>query len=1278
MDKQIRMEILKMTVAVRQRLEEDILAQFEGTYGMNRDGQFEPVTSMPTMKKNPVLAQERQDLETAVDHEMTRGAKTGKAEALARFAREVAFTYLNRLAALRMMEARSLIVESIGRGLDSSGFKTFQLAFASNTPSPEAGYRRYLELLFDETAVELSALFNRSLPASILFPSAPALKDVLAELNREDLNEIWLEDETIGWIYQYFTPKEQRDKARKESPTPRNSYELSFRNQFYTPSYVVRFLTQNTLGRLWLESYPNSDLTSYCEYLVQPHDSSPRRHKKDPREIRVLDPACGSGHFLLYAFDLLHKMYAEAGFAPEEIPTLILANNLFGIDIDLRATQITSLALYLKAKKTHPNARVSRTNIVCAEPMPGDPALFEAFVTTLGSPALERLARVVWQELELAPEAGSLLRPEARLRDAVLLEKEKASQGSLWEPSLHSATPDKFWECAEDRLVSLLGAYTNQVNQANRTEGRLFQSTGTEGFRFIDVLRQRYDVVLMNPPFGKPSKGAKSYIDRTWPRSRNDLFASFVDRGLELLNPDGLLGAITSRTGFFLSSFEPWRREVIMQENSLELVVDLGEQVLDTAMVETACYTIRKSPSPTRKATFIRLLVEEDKPGALLASCQAPSQKVYVSDPRRFDQLPGAPFVYWVPAEITGKLAGYPTFDPAAGEVRQGLSTADDFRFVRAFWEVPSGSITGGPFEYDLKLSDTVVRQRYLTDLERGRRWVYHIKAGDSQPWFTPQTVVVDWEHDGQRLKAFTDSKGKQLSVIRNEEFYFLGGFSWTLRASRFIPYVVPQGCIPSASRYQAFPHRGKEATAIVVAASMVASAFLRFYAEKFVWPKFLVDTVKKLPWPSLNSDLVDHLERAVPRLVNARRRIYQHHEPFLEFTVPSLLQRSHESADDWDLVSLLDPSVEAEIARGYGLLPKDADELSRDLREVASYRLRSIKGQNEDDQEPEDEGEESESLTMSPSEEAESLLSYCVGVVLGRWDVRMALDRSLIPNMPGPFDPPPVCPLGTLVGPDGLPARAGVIAGPDWLRERADANRLPDPNATANLYAPENAYPVDVLWSGVAPDDEEHGHDLTRKVGQVLALLDEPSQQDLEATVVKLLEARDLRTWISTSFFQQHLKRYTKSRRKAPVYWQLRSSKKSYGLWLYYPRLTRDTLYIALRDYVEPKLAHERENLQDLRERMAHARLTGSKDERSFSKQCEVQEDLINEIAAFRDEIKAVAEAGYDPDLNDGVLINIAPLHKLVPWKEAEKCYKDLKAGKYPWSSMHQRYKFR
>lgn len=757
---------LRLTItSCRRLLEEDYRLQLEGHYGIRADGKMEPLSGLQHLSARGKA--ERRSIEAALRHETIQDKELSLA--IERFVRESAFTALNRLAALKLMEhpTRGLIVESIGQKELSKGFRQFVMI------SPEAlhdksdgGYRLYLELMLDDLGQTLGALFDRSLPQSILFPSPACLSQVLDLLNQPELASVWGDDETIGWIYQYFTPPELRDQARKESSAPRNSNELAFRNQFYTPRYVVEFLVDNTLGRTWYEMRQgDTGLVETCQYLIhrkhpvfllpgeeppEPYDPvkdsfgdpdlpgemwtrpdpeiddigdifayaltvggyhfarehlgvecgdlanqrlqqfhetgkwegsfeelrcclffEQRRYhhfgrgpegeaseairalyraiceqwdleveyihhraKRDPRTLRILDPACGSGHFLLYAFDLLETIYFEAYEDPDlgpqlqteypdladykqAMPALILKHNLHGIDIDLRAAQIAALALWLRAQRSFTNLKISakqrpkalQPQIVCAEPMPGEYDLLGEFLRDLQPAILGNLVREIWERMEGADEIGSLLKIEQEIRSAI----QKARKAWLSMPegvqlSLFSDRPaavqlkmdlaeikdEAFWDHVEDDVLEALEQYARWASGVDGVTRQLFAHDAAQGFAFVDLLQRPIDVVLMNPPFGAPSLGSKEYIVKNYPRTKNDLYAAFVERGLELLRPNGFLGAITSRTGFFLKSFQSWREDILLKEVRLITLADLGMGVLDTAMVETAAYILEK------------------------------------------------------------------------------------------------------------------------------------------------------------------------------------------------------------------------------------------------------------------------------------------------------------------------------------------------------------------------------------------------------------------------------------------------------------------------------------------------------------------------------------------------------------------------------------------------------------------------------------------------------------------------------------------------------------
>jgi len=301
-------------------------------------------------------------------------------------------------------------------------------------------------------------------------------------------------------------------------------------------------------------------------------------------------------------------------------------------------------------------------------------------------------------------------------------------------------------------------------------------------------------------------------------------------------------------------------------------------------------------------------------------------------------------------------------------------------------------------------------------------------------------------------------------------------------------------------------------------------------------------------------------------------------------------------------------------------------------------------------------------------------LLSYTVGCVFGRWDARIALDPSLAPELADPFAPLPVCPPGMLVGPDGLPAIRDGIASEEWMRARPDAITPPPAGSVQSPTIPDPEYPLVVDWDGILVDDSDHPDDVVRRVRGVLELLWGRRADAIEGEACDLLGVKDLRTYFRNprQFFEHHIKRHSKSRRKAPIYWLLQSPKRNYGLWLYYHRLDPDILFKALTSYVEPKIRLEESRLEDFEARRKSAGTAG-REARQAERAVAKQEELLADLREFRDRLDRAARLHLRPDLNDGVALNTAPLHELMPqpWKEAKSKWNELLAGKYDWSSI-------
>ena len=688
-DQSTRNRLARFVSDTRRILTDEFTRQCQQDYGIDpRSGAIAELGKLAHL--NDAQRSTARILRETIEHYIATSPAGGTQAAVERLVREQAFTVLNRLAALRMAEARGIIIESVSKGYQSKGFQLYSRLAGSSLGETGSAYACYLFSTFDDLALDLAVLFDRFSPQGRLFPNEAALSNVLAQLNSTDLDLLWVEDETIGWLYQYFNSQEERKKMREESSAPRNSRELAVRNQFFTPRYVVEFLTDNTLGRIWYEmTQGDTALKGQCRYLVrrpteiflkagdtapeQPQQDNlsqedllkqpvhiPHRPLKDPRTILMLDPACGSMHFGLYAFDLFEVIYDEAWALEEklgagalsrppgmkslhatyagkdaflkDVPRLIIEHNLHGIDIDPRCAQIAGLSLWLRAQKAwqrlglKPAERpaIKRSNIVCAEPMPGEKELLREFVER-EFPAAERavclrLLEAIFDKMQLAGEAGSLLKIEEEIRSAIedardawqklatrppelfttteLNRLSTAPELTGLEQAVSSLTTDPrhlttdFWERIEERIYAALRDYAEQAENGGGFQRRLFAEDAARGFAFIDVCRKRYDVVVMNPPFGEPSKGSKEYVFEQYPLAKHDVYAAFIENLASRLHSKSFLGAITSRTGFFLTSLEQWRVKVLLEQSRPTVIADLGMGVLDGAMVETAAYVL--------------------------------------------------------------------------------------------------------------------------------------------------------------------------------------------------------------------------------------------------------------------------------------------------------------------------------------------------------------------------------------------------------------------------------------------------------------------------------------------------------------------------------------------------------------------------------------------------------------------------------------------------------------------------------------------------------------
>jgi hypothetical protein len=1400
-DKKTRNELGKMVAECRRHLTTDVRAQLQSVYGIQPNGTSSDVSKLKLDDRGREIAVA---LRQWLEHLAVAEAGTEKekhANAFERIENETAFTYLNRLAALRMCEERELIIECVRNGLTSAGFQLFERLADTSLGDRGNTYRVFLECLFDELAIDLGVLFDRRAVHSLIFPSSACIANVLEQINKVEFKELWSNDETIGWVYQFFNSDDERKKMRKKSAAPRNSRELAVRNQFFTPRYVVEFLTDNTLGRTWYEMCRGStQLTDQLHYFVK-HDKEvflPKgqiptalasdqqdlskeelleqeveiayRAKKDPRDLKILDPASGSGHFLLYAFDLLETIYEEAwadNQLPDSetcnrslrneyktieelrraVPKLILTHNLFGIDIDHRACQIAALALWLRAQRrfkelglrpADPFRRINKTNIVCAEPMPGNKQLLEEFIAPMNPPILRQLTQAIFDAMNLAAEAGSLLKIEDQIRGPLAEARKKwetqaerakdkkgrdllFSVGEMEEIDPHpqqmldlsGITDDEFWIEAEPRILAELRRYAASASHGKSVQRSLFAGDAEQGFAFVDLCRQRYDVVLMNPPFGDASLPSKSYIDDHYGDTKGDVYKAFVEAFEQRLVPCGLLGIISNRSGFFKRDSSDWRDQVALRLYRPLTLADLGYFVLD-AKVDTAAYVFQSlsrqereqltlsltkdvravvadAGSPFSVAKYrdhrglkrhqaeqelewlsekgfvrmfpgnyprfesvsskldsaesattpryrplisFRLLSEQIKEEALQECVRnLNDHRSYVSQPAKFGDLPNRSFAYWLDRSYRNTFSRFGSFIGGPRTVKQGPATAKDFRFIRTWWEVDFRSVAPPhvhPKEYP---GAYCVVGDY--------QWFPHSKGGRYSPYYGEIPCVINWFRDGSELKAWAGTlynNSHWSRIIKNVDYVFRPGLTYLSRTTvRTCAMPLPAGAIFGVTGPGIFVPIPELEQALARFCSYVVDGFLSVSHGQGVEPQshrkqYEVGIMQLIPWPESDDSELSAMTKQAHRLINAIRASEETSRFFTG--APCDTNAMLEEAIDllWN--------IDVRVAREYdveleGILIKGSTPEQKKLSSLADMRkaLKLAGG------------------FPDPKTTAHNRLSYAVGCVMGRWDIRYANQSKTPDDLPGPFEPLPACSPGMLVDDEGRPA-----------------------NITPN------DYPIEIQWDGILVEDAgidgnyPKANDIVKRVRDVLVAIHGDAAESTEQEIYKTLKLDDLRNYFRSAgpFFERHQKAYRKGGRDAPIYWPISSEFGSYTLWIYYPRLSEQTLYTAVNKYVVTKIEEVARRVVQIGEAIGDL---------SGKQAVELQDErarclkLQSELETFRDQLLQIAGLPYKPDLNDGVMICASPLWELIPYKtwsqRLKACWQSLSEGEFEWAHL-------
>lgn len=1121
-------------------VEDDLASSLEGRFGIRSDGVIEDVGSVSLT--NAQLAV-RAGLVDIV--EFLRAEGEDAAGSVERLVREAAFTHTNRLIAVRVAEAIGVLPETMARGVSSSGFKDFSELAPIIADTDWGRFAVFVRLCADELASDVPALFDPRNPLLDLEVSEAVLAQVV-EAMQELPDAIWAAPDALGWAYQFFNTGEERSEMR-ESSAPRNSRELAVRNQFFTPSYVVEFLIQNGLGAHLSAGFP--ELADQLPLLAEVPEE---RLDVDLNEVSVLDPACGSGHFLLGAYDVLEQAWQCAGVGPADSAPAIV-RSLWGIDIDPRATQIAQAAVMFRARRHCQTARLPKPNVICARALPAGP---EADALIAGLP--EHVGRAVGgiaDALVDAPILGPLLKIEERLDREV---RDVFGTGVI-EGTLADTDSGATQQVEAEVLVALTAIADSTSSTATQ---RLFAAEAHDAIRFIEAMTRRYTAVVMNPPFGEPVASTKTYLKTAYPLGWTEMYAAFIERGLGYATHS--VGLVSSSEYFRTKRLRGLRKELANGAGCVSHIAKLGLGVLHGASVDASLTLIQleSADCQTRFASPSR----QDR--------SLPGKWEWTSvDLQRFTELPGSPFPFSASAEVLSLFDRQFALDPDLATVRKGQGTFDNFRFRRLWWEVDSGRLTHFP--------------------ERG--WNPYMQGGTHVSYLRSTDLRIDMRSGGESMVEAAGEKYRP-QVFQSSKFWGQSGLAVPDQGTEAKFSLVPAGHVMGGHSIMVFPHDRKLAGFLVLAlnSSMtleIMEAFAKVRSNEAGY-------VKNLPLAMLaDSDGGRAIERVASMAVARAFMNECRRETSIWFVSPLVRSdREHEISPDDERVS------NDAICRSFGLTP----ELHRRL-----------------------------DLADGSVAEADSLLSYLVGCAIGRWDLRLHDAVVAAPTIPEILE-------------EGEPRR---------------------PRAVLEMKPPAD-YPLVPAPSGLLVDDRASELDVERVVREAGRLVFGEGA-NVETLLESVLDGLTLGSFLRRRFFSLHEKRYSGSQRRAPIYWQLQVPSKAWGVWIYAPRLSREMLFAIVRHTEERQRLAERQINHLQREAETGA---GGRRASEVARELETEQELAVELETFRAEAERIANLGWEPDLDDGMVLNAAPLADLFPaWKEAAKYREELRAGKYEWATVAQ-----
>lgn len=871
----------------------------------------------------------------------------------------IAYSWFNRFVAIRFMELHGYLDHGYRVLSHPTGdVQPEILEHAQRVDFPGLDKNKVVELKLDGTkqeelyrlllVVQCNAL-SQAMPflferiddeTELLLPSNLLATDSLIQkLVNEIEEDDWKEVEILGWLYQFYI-SERKDEVIGKVVA---SEDIPAATQLFTPNWIVKYLVQNTLGRIWLATYPQSGIRQQMEFYIEPAEQTPEVQEQlkaitptslNPEELTLLDPACGSAHILVEAYDLFKAIYQERGYRAKDIPGLILSKNLYGLEIDDRAAQLAAFALLMKARAD--DRRILESGI--------QPAIL-SFAESTGMDA-----GAITHALN-SPINGGAEGTTAKTDISALLElfEEAKTFGSLIQipPGLAEKLP-----AIEERLAAVLKDGDLTHAQAGVIQPLLRQAK---------LLARQHDAVVANPPY-MGSKGMspqlKAFAKQRFATTKYNLFAMFMERLLDMSTATGRVGMITLQGWMFQERYARFRHALLAQQ-TLVTMAHLGPGAfpeIDGEVVQATAFVMAIRCIPEFRPVFFALYDgESDSKAAALREQRSRIDDIVFNE---FQSMPDAAFLYWASSR-TRELFRSGHALASIASTREGMATADNDRFLRLFWEVSTRSVCRD-----------ATNQESATN--SGKRWFPYVKGGEFRKWYGNNEWLVNWYRDGEAVKSLTDPQtGRVRSHNYNGEYAFRPGLTWSgISSNSIAARFVPAGFMFDAKGPMAF---ADTADLCVVALGLINST-VGFHFMRLVAPSldFKLGHIEGIPF--VDACLSDEAFRATAQqCISLSRRDWNEQEISPDYRACALVAAGGNNVSTaWNATN---------AARSESRLTLKTCEEKNNEWLIALYGL-------QEELSPEVPGDQITLYRPSREQDINGLLSYAVGCMMGRYSL--------------------------------------------------------------------------------------------------------------------------------------------------------------------------------------------------------------------------------------------------------------------------------------------------